>query len=327
MKNYFIKIAMPVIFLLTGMMTFAAAAADWPDRPITMVIMSREGGGMDQASRLLGDAMAAKLGQPMKYVNRPGASGEIALKSYLNAKDDGYTIFGGNIATLMVMFGSEPKDYDINEGLAWLGSYLVDPAMLITSASSDISSLDDFITKAKVEKQRVGVANWASVQTLALLQLQNETDLQLEIIPYSGFKGASTAILGNHIEAAVGNFSATEKLGDQVRYLGIFSDKIPGTDSDELSIRKQANVDVIDASSLRALGVHRALKTAHPDRYDALNTAFSEVIADPAFIESFMTIGADPAQSVEWGEAEADEFANGILDLIKSIGDAFKQPS
>lgn len=326
MRNHFIKIAMPVLFLLTGMMTFGATAADWPDRPITMVIMSKEGGGMDRASRLLGDAMATKLGQPMKYVNRAGASGEIALKSYLNAKQDGYTIFGGNIATLMVMYGSKPKDYDINEGLAWLGSYLVDPAMLITSASSDIGSLDEFIVKAKSEKQRVGVANWASVQTLALLQLQEKTNLQLEIIPYSGFKGASTAILGNHIEAAIGNFSATEKLGDQVRYLGIFADTTPGSDSDALSIRKQAGVDIIDAASLRALGVHRGLKTAYPDRYEVLDAAFSEVIADPAFIESFSTIGANPAQSVQWGETEADQFANGILGLIKSIGDAFKQP-
>ena len=302
-------------------------ADGWPDRPISMVIMSKEGGGMDRASRLLGDAMSAQLGQPMRYVNRPGASGEIALKSYLNAKDDGNTVFSGNIATLMVMYASDTKDYDIGAELSWLGAYLNDPGLLVTTPASGIGSIEAFVEMAQGKPLRVGVANWSSVQTLALLQLQEQADLQLEIIPYSGFKGASTALLGNHIEAAIGNFSAVEKLGDQVQYLGIFADAMPGNRTDAPAVNTLDGIDVLDASSLRALAVHESMKTTHPDRYAVLNDAFQKVIADPAFIESFSTIGASPDQSVIWGEAKADESANGIVDLIRSIGSAFQEPS
>lgn len=316
-------------FMLGIILTFVASvttqAADWPDRPITMIIMSKEGGGMDRASRLLGDAMAAKLGQPMKYVNRPGASGEIALQSFLNAKDDGYAVFSGNIPTLMVMYGSSEKDYAIDD-LAWLGAYLEDPALLVTHTGSGISSLDDFIAAAQSAPQRVGVANWASVQTLALLQLVEQKGLEVEIIPYSGFKKASTALLGGHIEAAVGNFAAVRKLGDKVKTLAIFADEAPGG-AEITPINSVDGASVIYAASVRALGVHESLKTSHPDRYEALNAAFAGVIADQGFVESFSSIGADSSQSVIWGETEADAAGDAIIELINEIGDAFKQQS
>lgn len=309
-----------IMACITGV---AAQAADWPDRPITMIVMSKEGGGMDRASRLLGDAMAEKLGQPMKYVNRPGASGEIALQSFLNARDDGYTVFSGNIPTLMVMYGSSDKDYEMTD-LAWLGAYLEDPAMLVTHNGSGIGSVDDFLTAAQSRPQRVGVANWASVQTLALLQLIEQKDLQVEIIPYSGFKKASTALLGGHIEAAVGNFAAVRKLGDKVRTLAIFADKAPGA-ADVTPINSVGAATVIHAASVRALGVHESLKTSHPNRYEALNAAFSDVIRDTGFVESFSTIGADPSQAVTWGEPEADAAGEAIVELINEIGDTFRQ--
>jgi tripartite-type tricarboxylate transporter receptor subunit TctC len=311
--------------LVAAGLSVPAFAADWPDRPITMVIMSKEGGGMDRASRLVGDAIADKLGLPMKYVNRPGASGEIALQSFLNAKDDGYTIFSGNIPTLMVMYGASKKDYEISD-LSWLGAYLQDPAMLITHPGSGIGSAEAFVEAAKASPQRVGVANWASVQTLALLQLIDQLDLQVEVIPYSGFKKASTALLGGHIEAAIGNFSAVKKLGDQVVTLGIFAEEAPGGEDIAL-INSLDGVSVIPAASMRAVAVHESLKTAHPDRYAALNGALATVISDQAFIDSFSSIGAVPEQSVTWNEENADSFGDDILELIDAIGAAFKEQS
>ena len=301
-----------------------ATAADWPDRPITMIIMSQEGGGMDRASRLVGDALATRLGQPMKYVNRGGASGEIALKMFMKSKDDGYTLFSGNIPTLMMMYGQKQNDYVFDEKVAWLGGYLVDPALLVTPAESAFKTASEPSKKSPV---RVGIANWASVQTLALLQLRDATGAQMEIIPYSGFKGASTALLGNHIEAGVGNFSATEKLGDGIRYLGIFADEVPDKDAGVAPLSIELGVELIDAASVRALAVHESLKTSHPDRYRKLNEAFRASISDPAFKASFKSIGAKPNQAVEWGEAEADKMGARILKQLETYRPMFEKKS
>lgn len=303
----------------------SVAQADWPERPVSMIIMSKQGGGMDRASRLLGESLSKRLGQPIKYVNRPGASGEIALKMFLETKDDGYTLFSGNIATLMMMYALRGLDFEFSEKVTWLGGYLDDPALLVTPSASPFGSLEEFVASAKTNPVRVGVANWASVQTLALLQFRDATGVKMEIIPYSGFKGAATALLGNHIEAAVGNFSATEKLGDGVRYLGIFADQSPDKNVEVRSIGKTLGIDVIRAASVRALAVHASLKSSHPDRYEKLRMAFAETITDPSFIDGFGKIGAAESQAINMDEKGAHLASQGIVKQLEEYKSVFEK--
>ncbi|MEQ9329556.1 MAG: tripartite tricarboxylate transporter substrate-binding protein [Rhodospirillales bacterium] len=279
---------------------------------------------MDRASRLVGDAMADRLGKPMKYVNRAGASGEIALRMFLATEDDGYTIFSGNLPTLMLGFGSKPQDYDFNEKVSWLGAYLRDPAILATSSKSPYKSAADFVADATSRQVRVGVANWSSVQTLALLQLAEATGAQLEIIPYSGFKKAATAMLGGHIEAAVGNLAAIEKLGENARSLGIFEDEAPAG-TDHVPLETALGIPVLNAASIRALAVHESLKTSHPERYKLLLDAYGATIADPAFAESFTKIQAEPSQKISWSEAAVDKAGDRILKTLNDYRTLFEQ--
>gem|GEM_PF-4255673 len=302
----------------------SAVADDWPERPITMIIMSKPGGGMDNASRLVGEQLASHLGQPIKYINRPGGSGRIALDLFLEEKPDGYTIFSGNIPTLVMMQGQRELDYQLGDRLAWMGAYLVDPALLLVSAKSDHTSISEFVASTDELPARVGVANWASAQTLALLQLMDMTNSDLEIIPYSGFKAAATALVGGHIEAAVGNFSATEKLGDEVRYLGIFNETAPDG-SNIPPINEALNIDVIDAASIRALGVHAELAEEYPDRYAILEQTIRKVIDDPAFVGSFASIGADLSQAVAWGANDASAAAGVLEELLLEYEDLFEE--
>jgi tripartite-type tricarboxylate transporter receptor subunit TctC len=313
--------------LIGAAMTFPAIttlASDFPERPVTMIIMSSEGGGMDRASRLVGDAMASRLGQPIKYVNRAGASGEIALRMFLATEDNGYTIFSGNLPTLMLGFGSKPQDYEFSAKVSWLGAYLRDPAILATSSKSPYKSAADVIADARSRQIRVGVANWSSVQTLALLQLAETTGAQLEIIPYSGFKKAATAMLGGHIEAAVGNLAAIEKLGENARSLGIFQEETPdGTD--HVPLETALGMPVQNSASIRALAVHESLKTSHPERYARLLDAYNAVVADPAFAESFTSIQAKPGQKISWSEDDVEKEGIRILETLNNFRTLFEQ--
>ena len=303
------------------------SAAEWPDRPISMIIMSKEGGGMDRASRLLGEHLEKRLGQAIKYVNQPGASGRKALEAFRAAEADGHTIFSGNVSTLTMMAGLTELDFTFEDEFAWVGAYLVDPATIVTSSASEIATLDDLIAKAKEEPITVGVANFKSVQTLALAQLRDVAGMQVEIIPYSGFKGASVDVMGGHIDAAVGNFSATEKLGDEVRYLGLFADQAPDERPGLEPIKAKLDADISDAASIRGLGLQPALKEAFPDRYAALESAFMETIADPAFIEGFSTIGADANQAVVWNAEDVATAIGSIEAKLENYRAFFDQGS
>lgn len=158
---------------------------NYSETGITMIIMSSEGGGMDRTSRYL------------------DASGQIALRSYFAVKDDGYTVFSGNIPTLTLGYGAKKQDYVLEDELAWLCAYLDDPAILATTAGSDYQNVSDLISAAKQSPIRVGVAGGSSVQTLAFLKLAQDTGAQFEIIPLSRFPKAATAMLAQDIEKAV----------------------------------------------------------------------------------------------------------------------------
>jgi len=300
------------------------AQAEWPERPISMVIMSKQGGGMDRASRMIGSALSERLGQPMKYVNRPGASGQIALKQFIGTKDDGYTVFSGNIPTLMMMMVLRKQDFKFSDKVKWMGAYLIDPALFVVPAASPHNTLKEFIASAKTKPVRMGVANWASVQTLGLLQVRNATGAQMEIIPYSGFKRAATALIGNHIEGAIGNFAATQKLGKKIKRLGVFADQAPGGLKTP-AVKSALNVDVIDAASIRALGVHASLAGKHPDRAKKLQSAFDAAIRDAKFKAAFKSIGANPSQAVEWGPKEAADAGEAIIAQTGKFSSVFAQ--
>ncbi len=299
------------------------AAQSYPDRPITMIIMSSEGGGMDRASRYVGDALADVLGQPMRYVNRPGASGQIALQSFIASEDDGYTIFSGNIPTLLLGYGAQDQDIVLEEEITWLGAYLNDPAILATAASSDYQTASDLIADATNRPIRVGVANWSSVQTLALLHLAEQTGAQFEIIPFSGFRNAATAMLAEDIEAAVGNFAAVEQLGEEARSLGIFAPESPNENHTPLA--EQLGVPIFAAASNRALAVHQSLEANQPERYSTLMAAYEQVVSDIEFAANFSAIRAQPSQLITWGEAEAATAASDILNLLEQYRELFDQ--
>jgi tripartite-type tricarboxylate transporter receptor subunit TctC len=78
-------------FLMTA--ASAAAAADYPDRPIKVVVPFAAGGPSDAIARTLGRALSASVGQPVIVENKPGAEGLIAAQSVFSAAPDGYTLF------------------------------------------------------------------------------------------------------------------------------------------------------------------------------------------------------------------------------------------
>ena len=77
-----------------------ARAADYPTRPITLVVAFTPGGASDVLARILGRKLEQILGQPFVIDNRPGAGGNVAAEAVAHAAPDGYTLFNGNNAIL-----------------------------------------------------------------------------------------------------------------------------------------------------------------------------------------------------------------------------------
>ncbi len=127
----------------------AAAQAEWPDRPITVICPWGAGGGTDTVVRSLAAVMEKNLGQPVNVVNRTGGSGIVGHSALANAKPDGYTIGTINVDLCqLVSKGLTDLSYDKFTQIALLNAA---PAGLEVNADSDYETAQELLDAIKAE--------------------------------------------------------------------------------------------------------------------------------------------------------------------------------
>lgn len=178
------------IGLLVGQMALAlsCAAADYPVKPVKLVIPFGPGSASDIIVRRMAPKMTENLGQPVVIENRPGGGGNIAAEAVLSSPPDGYTVFMGSTAShaasphLQASISYEP--FKAFVPVAKMASYSF---ALVTSASLNLKTVSDLLAYAKASKAPVsyasaGVGSSAHVFGLAF---ENATGLQLTHVPYT----------------------------------------------------------------------------------------------------------------------------------------------
>jgi tripartite-type tricarboxylate transporter receptor subunit TctC len=103
---------MKIIALVLAALAFPAAAQQWPQKPIKVVVPFPPGGVTDSLARITADWLSPRLGQPVIAENRPGASGAIAAEFVARAEADGYTLFSAATPQLAVVPHVQKISYD-----------------------------------------------------------------------------------------------------------------------------------------------------------------------------------------------------------------------
>lgn len=135
--------------------------------------------------------MSEELGVPVIFSNIPGASSQIATEAFLQREADGYTIFGSNLATVSTMYALQKEElgFEWDEKISWLGTTVVDSGVLIVAKDSPIQTIEDLMEEAKKRPVSIGVAQWRMTDTLAVLQLIEQTGEQnFHIVPFGEFR-------------------------------------------------------------------------------------------------------------------------------------------
>lgn len=182
-----------------------AAAADWPARPLKMVVPFPPGSSPDLIARLLTERLAQVLGQPVVIENRPGAGGNIGTGMVARAAPDGYTLLftiNGPLVTAPTLWRS--LNYDPMRQLAPVTMVATSPNVLVVDPRLNVRTLAEFVALAR---SRPGALNYGSVGNgsaahLAMEQLKARAGLDLAHIPYSGFPQITTAMIGGQVQAA-----------------------------------------------------------------------------------------------------------------------------
>ena len=260
-----------------------AAAAEYPERPITMIVAYNPGGGTDVAARTLAPFIEKHLGNDasITILNKPGAGGEVGFTALANSDADGYTIGFINTPVLLTIPLERKTRYTI-DSFQPIGNVVYDPGIFAVSPDSGIKTLEDLVTAAK---ERPGELTYATTgigsdDHLAMLKFERLTGVKLQHVPFEGSAPARAALLGGHIDIGVINAGEAAPYAEEGKLvlLGQMSDKrwegIPDTPT-----FKEQGFDIVSGS---ARGI--AAPAGAPQEYvDAVAAAIEKAIQDPEF--------------------------------------------
>jgi len=184
--------------------TLAFGQANYPNRPVKMIVPFAPGGASDFVARIISPKLGELLGQTIVIENRPGASGNIGMEAAAKAAADGYTIYLGNIGTIAINPAVFPN-LSINPQKDFTAITLVAgvPSILIANPSVPANTVAELVALAK---SKPGELNFASPGSSTLNRLEMErfmkfADLKIVHIPYKGGAGpAVTGMLGGETQ-------------------------------------------------------------------------------------------------------------------------------
>jgi len=172
-------------------------AADYPSRPLRMIVPFQPGGASDFVGRIIQPKLAQELGQNVVVENRVGASGYIGVETAAGATPDGYTFLLGNIGTMAINASVFPK-FKVKPLNAFIGvSQVVDvPGMVVVNPSVPVHTIKELIAYAKARpgKLNFSAAGAGSNSRLAFELFKQQAGIDVVMVAYKG--GAGGASLG-----------------------------------------------------------------------------------------------------------------------------------
>lgn len=189
-----------------GAAAFALPArAQWPDRPIKIIVTFPPGGGSDVVARLMAEQLAKKLGQPVVVDNRPGAGGTIGGALVAASPADGYTLMLSNTTPIALgPFTVEKQPYDPLTAFTHVASLGGAPLVVMASKPSGIKSFAEFEAAArKAGQMDFGSGGPGSVGHIHGELMKKALGINLVHVPYRGGAPMTTDLIANTIPIGI----------------------------------------------------------------------------------------------------------------------------
>ncbi|MES2363540.1 MAG: tripartite tricarboxylate transporter substrate-binding protein [Pseudomonadota bacterium] len=277
-----------------GLAAFTHAAwAQFPDKPVTLVVPFAAGGPSDKIARDLAEALRKPLGQTIIVDNTAGAGGTIGAARVARAKPDGYTLLVHHIglATAPALYKKLP--YNTLTDFEYLGLINEAPSVLIgrtTLAANNLGELKKWIADSD---GRVNLANAGvgSASHLCGLMLQSALKSKMTTVPYKGTAPAMTDLIGGQVdlmcEQATNAVPQIE--GKKVKMFGVSS-------TDRLALPALAQTPTLAEAGLPGFNVTvwhglYAPRGTPPDVLARLNAALRTALKDPDLIKRQEALG------------------------------------
>jgi tripartite-type tricarboxylate transporter receptor subunit TctC len=275
-------------------MTTATPAAEYPERPVTIVVAFTPGGPSDVLARIVGKRLQEIMHQPFIIENRPGAGGNIAAEQVAHAAPDGYTLLMGNNSILATNAALYKKlNYDPEKDFIPISLIGTQANILVVNPSVPAHSMAELIALAKASPGTINFASsgFGAAAHLAGELFKTEAGINIVHVAYKGAAPALQDVVAGHVQMMFATAASVIGLirNGRVRALAVTTPKRTAL-LPELPTVDELGIKGFDATTWH--GLVAPAGTPKPI-LDALNFAVVEALKDPATQKSLQDLGVD----------------------------------
>jgi tripartite-type tricarboxylate transporter receptor subunit TctC len=302
-----------VLALITSLVP-AAAVAEYPDRPIKLVVALAPGGPADTAARVFAPYLSDRLGQSVVIENRTGASSVVGTEAVVRSPPDGYTLLFGSSSSFAVNPAvMRNLRFDVQKDLKLVGLVSYTPHVLVVRASLATGTLKELIALAKAQPGKLSYASSGAGGAIHLASelFKRETGVDIVHVPYRGGGPAVMGLLTGDVDVFINDASTTAEnvRAGKLRALAMAWPKRSLLLPDVPTFAELGFPRVVSSSWF---GLAAPAQTP-PDIVARLAQAMPQVFATPSYQARLETLGLEQfelnaAQSSAFIKAEFDKW-------------------
>ncbi|MGP1396666.1 MAG: Bug family tripartite tricarboxylate transporter substrate binding protein [Inquilinaceae bacterium] len=234
---------------ILGMAAFAQPSlAQYPEKPVTLVVGFAPGGGTDTYARALAGLIHESLGMPMVVVNKPGAAGMIAAKFVADQPADGYTLYMASAGSFLVkaLYDGAEAPVDPLADMQVLGGLGASIPGLLVPTDSPFQTASDLVAAAQADASAL---RWSHPGRGSLFQLTGvaflqSNDIEVQDVPFGGGSKARNAVAGSQVDFGFMGVQLKNGFESQIRAIGVAGDTRDPANPDVPTFAEQGLPDV-----------------------------------------------------------------------------------
>jgi tripartite-type tricarboxylate transporter receptor subunit TctC len=216
-------LAFAALMLLTA--STRAAAAPYPDHPVTLIVPYAAGGSSDVLARLIGEPLSRSLGQPIVIDNRAGAGSRLGIELAAKSAPDGYTLLLADMPHTIIPAIQKGVRYDPVRDFTAIGLIGTASMLLFVNPEVKAQSVADFVALAKTEPDKITIASGGigSATHLTAELFQARAGIKLLHVPFRGAGPAMGDLVAGHVQSGFTTLATASSVLDRLRALAIAS--------------------------------------------------------------------------------------------------------
>jgi tripartite-type tricarboxylate transporter receptor subunit TctC len=299
-----------------------AAAETYPSRPVTVIVPFAAGGPTDVLARIITDKMQAPLGQPIVIEDMGGAGGGIAAARVARAAPDGYTLEIGNNGSNLLVGALYALPVDVIKDFAPVAKLTVNPQIVDSRKTIPAANLKELLAWLKDNQKTVSVGIAGPVAQVSVVNFENMTSMQFQLVPYRGAAPAMQDLIAGHIDFLIDQLSNSvpQIKAGSIRAYAVAADK-----------RSPAVPDIATTDEAGLPGFYGSLwhglwapKGTPPDVIAKLDAAVKVALADATVQARLAELGQEIVPAAEQTPEALAAFQQAEMDkwfpIVKAAG-------